>query len=181
VQVLDSLVARIMVSLLEDAANRGTAGGHRTVGGLPYEVATAGKTGTTNDGTDVWFTGFTPSLLASVWFGFDRPTPIVRSANGATGGMYAAPVWGRFMRQVYYGLEGTDSEEAHGSLPIPEPWPLSLGLTTREIDRTTGNLWSSACSAQENRYVEIFIPGTEPTQYCSDAGSTTPRPSRPPR
>ncbi len=103
-QVLDSLVARMMVDLLQDAANRGTgANMHRprpNGGDLPYEVPAAGKTGTTNESTDVWFTGFTPNLLATVWFGFDRPQTITPRA---TGGGFAAPTWGRFMRTVYYG------------------------------------------------------------------------------
>lgn len=167
-QVLDSLVARVMVDLLRDAANSGTGGNHRTVGGLPYEVTTAGKTGTTNDGTNTWFMGFTPNLLAGVWFGMDRPVPIAQGAPQATGGYYAAPVWGRFMRHVYYGRD-TDAEAAldewEPALEIPEPWPMLPGLTTREVDSRSGKLWSRWCD-EENRYVEIYVPGTEPTEVC---------------
>ena len=96
-QILDSLVARIMVSMLEDVVVRGTGyTGIRITAGLPREVPAAGKTGTTNDGTDVWFVGFTPNLTATVWFGLDRPVPIFRLGSGrqATGGGLAAPVWG---------------------------------------------------------------------------------------
>ena len=175
-QVMDSLVARIMVDLLQEAANRGTGGRHRSEGGLPYDVATAGKTGTTNDGTDVWFTAFTPNLLATVWFGMDRPQPILRGGVGATGGAYAAPVWGRFMKHVYYG-DGTAAsaddgeDETAPALPVPEPWPVPVGLTTREVDRRTGRLWSSWCEDPDaNRYTELYIPGTEPTEVCDDSG-----------
>jgi penicillin-binding protein 1A len=166
-QVLDSLVARIMVDMLEDAANNGTGGNHRSIGELPYEVSTAGKTGTTNDGTNAWFMGFTPNLIAGVWFGMDRPVPMARGAPQATGGYYAAPVWGRFMKHVYYGREATeDGDEAfEPALAVPEPWPMLPGLTTREVDRVTGRLWSRWCDA-ENAYTEYYVPGTEPTEVC---------------
>ena len=82
-QVLDSLVARIMVDMLEDVVRRGTGyNGVRVVAGLPHEVPAAGKTGTTNNSTDVWFNGFTPYLVAGVWFGMDRPQEIRPRATG---------------------------------------------------------------------------------------------------
>ncbi|MGW8265254.1 MAG: penicillin-binding protein 1A [Longimicrobiales bacterium] len=200
-QVLDSLTARIMVSMLEDVVTQGTAyTAVRVRGELPYEVPAAGKTGTTNDGTNVWFMGFTPNLMATVWFGMDRPVTIW---EGATGGGDAAPVWGRFMRRVYYG-EGTRAEldsilRARGSLPplgdsqgpsavdpptsadslqatvrgfllpIPGPWPILDGLTTREVDAKTGLLASRWCPA-EDAYLELYLPGTEPTELCDRSG-----------
>lgn len=187
-QVLDSLPARLMVDLLEDAANRGTGGNLRAIGNLPYEVPAAGKTGTTNDGTNTWFMGFTPNLMAGVWFGMDRPTTIT---SNATGGGYAAPVWGRFMRHVYYGMdEAADSTATAGRfddgvLPIPEPWPMPPQLTTREVDGRSGKLWSRWCSDAVDpatlgddapppvmrRYTEYYIPGTEPTEVCDDTRS----------
>jgi penicillin-binding protein 1A len=179
-QVLDSLPARIMVDLLQDAANQGTGGNARTVGELPWEVPTAGKTGTTNDGTNTWFMGFTPNLMAGVWFGMDRPVPMTRGGRPeATGGFYAAPVWGRFMKHVYYGMpEGeVDSGVAAGGtfdapvLAVPEPWPMLPGLTTREIDGRSGLLWSQWCD-EANRYTELFVPGTEPTEVCDDSRRT---------
>lgn len=174
-QVLDSLPARIMVDLLQDAANSGTGANLRTVGGLPSEVPAAGKTGTTNDGTNTWFMGFTPNLMAGVWFGMDRPVPMTRGGRPeATGGFYAAPVWGRFMKHVYFGMAELDPEvlpEAGGFdapvLEVPDPWPMLPGLTTREIDARSGLLWSRWCN-EEQRYTEIFVPGTEPTEVCDD-------------
>jgi penicillin-binding protein 1A len=175
--VLDSLVARIIVSMLEDAANRGTGANHRTIGGLPYGVPTAGKTGTTNDAADVWFVAFTPNLLATVWFGMDRPQPILSGRSGATGGGFAAPVWGRFMRQVYFGAAEGQSEGG-GFRPIPEPWPIpvTMGLTTREVDKRTGKLWADACMVPDTvtRYTEIYLPGTEPTEFCNDEKEANP-------
>jgi penicillin-binding protein 1A len=174
---LDSAVARVMVDLLEDAANHGTGANHRVLGGLPSEVPTAGKTGTTNDATDVWFSAFTPNLLAVVWFGMDRPTSIFRIAS-ATGGGLAAPVWGRFMKQVYYG-DVIPDEDTQAALEIPQRWPFPANVTQREIDRRSGRLWASWCDdPAANRYTEYFVAGTEPTEYCEDPRTTAPR--RPP-
>ncbi len=173
-QVLDSLAARIMVSMLEDVVVRGTGyTGVRLIAGLSRDVPAAGKTGTTNDGTDVWFVGFTPDLLAAVWFGMDRPIPLFKTGWGreATGGGLASPVWGRFMRQVYSGLEATEdgSPAVEPVRPLPLPWPTPSGLTTLLVDRKTGKLASRWC-AVEDQYLEYYIPGTEPTEYCDTAG-----------
>lgn len=133
----------------------------------------AGKTGTTNDGTDVWFIGFTPNLLAAVWFGMDRPQPIFKLNRGrqATGGGLAGPVWGRLMKQVYYGGEPTagGSAAARPALPLAAGWSLPLGLKTALVDRKTGKLASRWC-AVEDQYLEYFVPGTEPTEYCDSSG-----------
>ena len=122
-----------------------------------------GKTGTTNDGTDIWFNGFTPNLLATVWFGLDLPQQIWPNATGAGA---PAPVWGNFMRRVYYGdADALDRELREPMLPVPEPWQVPDGLVMRLIDRTTGKLASQWCP-QEEQILEMFLPGTEPTEYC---------------
>ncbi len=170
--VLDSLPTRIVVDMLQDVVRRGTAyNAIRIRGRLPFEVPAAGKTGTTNDGTDVWFTGFTPNLLATVWFGMDSPVPIFELGAGrrqATGGGLAAPVWGSFMQRVY---EGTEADEDGGIaeelplLPIPDEWEMMPGLNAVLVDRKTGQLASRWCP-EEDQYIEYYIPGTEPTELC---------------
>ena len=172
-QVLDSMVSRIMVSMLEDVVIRGTGyNAIRVRGGLPYQVSAGGKTGTTNDGTDVWFAVFTPNLLATVWFGMDAPIPIFSLGPGkrqATGGGLAAPVWASFMRRVYMGGQSDEDNtnyEPHGPLlPIESGWPLLPGLNAVLVDRSTGKLASRWC-AEEDRYLEYYLPGTEPTELC---------------
>jgi len=181
-EVLDSLVTRIAVDLLQGVVDGGT--GYLAIrinAGLPYEVAAAGKTGTTNDGTDVWFNGFTPNLQATVWFGMDLPVTV---RPNATGGGDAAPVWGDFMRRVYYGVpataavaavaatdstEAVDAAEATAAidaiLPVPEAWTVPPGLSTRLVDSKTGKLASRWCP-EDDRMVELFLPGTEPTEFC---------------
>ncbi|HSW28310.1 MAG TPA: PBP1A family penicillin-binding protein [Longimicrobiales bacterium] len=173
-QVLDSLVAGVMVTMLQDVVTRGTGyNAIRLVAGLPRDVPAGGKTGTTNDGTDVWFVGFTPDLLAAVWFGTDRPQPIFKLHRGrqATGGGLAGPVWGRFMRQVYYGAEPGEGggHAAKPILAVPTGWRMPMGLKTALVDKRTGKLASRWCSA-EDQYLEYYVPGSEPTEYCGDSG-----------
>ena len=163
-EVLDPLVARIMISMLQGVVEEGTGYLAIRVGaGLPREVVAGGKTGTTNDGTDIWFNGFTPNLVATVWFGMDRPKEIW---PGATGAGAPAPVWGNFMRRVYYGdPNALDRQLREPTIPIPEPWEIPDGLVTRLIDGTTGKLASQWCP-QAEQILELFLPGTEPTEYC---------------
>lgn len=163
-EVLDPLVSRVMISLLQGVVDGGTGyGAVRIAAGLPREVVAAGKTGTTNDGTDIWFNGFTPNLLATVWFGMDLPQEIW---PGATGAGAPGPVWGNFMRRVYYGdPDALDQELQEPTLPVPEPWEIPDGLVMRLVDRTTGKLASQWCP-QEEQILEMFLPGTEPTEYC---------------
>ena len=178
-QVLDSAVTRIMVSMLEDVVTRGTGyNAIRVNAGLPREVPAGGKTGTTNDGTNVWFTGFTPNLLATIWFGMDTPVPIFKLGSGrrqATGGALAAPVWGRFTKAIYYGTPadttaaGVPEAATKGILPIPQEWPIPSGIKAVLVDRKTGKLASRWC-AEEDQYLEYYIPGTEPTEYCDNSG-----------
>jgi penicillin-binding protein 1A len=169
--VLDSLPTRIMVDMLEDVVRRGTAWrAVRETAGLPYAVPAAGKTGTTNDGTDIWFSGFTPNLLATLWFGMDQPQPIfdLRRGGVATGGGQAAPVWGSFMRRVYAGVEADEDagiEEALPLLATPDQWPIPDGLNAVLVDRKTGLLASRWCP-EEDQYMEYYVPGTEPTELC---------------
>lgn len=166
-RVLDTAVAAVMVSLLREVVDQGTGWSARDParGNLPYEVPAAGKTGTTDDAADVWFVGFTPDLLAMVWFGFDRPKTILPRAAG---GVYAAPVWGRFMRGVYLG----DPEAGTGPLrSIPDPWPMPPELTTRLVDKKSGKLATEWCP-RGLVYTEIYILGTEPTEPCDLHGPT---------
>jgi penicillin-binding protein 1A len=94
-------VARTVRQLLQAAVNHGTGASVRNW----FSGAAAGKTGTTNDGNDVWFVGATPHYVASVWVGFDRPRTIL-GGNEGTGGRIAAPIWGRLMK-AYLGRDAS--------------------------------------------------------------------------
>jgi len=155
----------LMVDMLKDVVRRGTAA---SVWASGFHVPAGGKTGTTNDGTDVWFIGFTPDLVAGVWMGFDRPQKIMSNAQG---GRLAAPAWLSFMT------------EAYRRRPTPPDWPRPDDLLALDIDRTTAMLRNPFCP-DSVVVTEYFIPGTEPTQECNvhNAFNTGPRPDslRPP-
>jgi 1A family penicillin-binding protein len=169
-RVIDESVAYIMTDLLQDAVNAGTGYSIRDPnrGNLSREVPAAGKTGTTNDGTDVWFAGFTPDLLAVAWLGFDRPRNIIANAAG---GAYAAPIWADFMRPVYMGTGGgaadleTGEARPGAARPIPAMWTRPDGVTTATIDGITGKLLTEWCPTQSARE-EVYLTGTEPSELC---------------
>jgi penicillin-binding protein 1A len=146
-RVMDADRAWLVTNMLQDVVDHGTA--YTAVRGGGFMLPAAGKTGTTNDGTDVWFIGFTPELVTGVWMGFDVPKKI--KANSA-GGRLAAPAWTQFMREIYE------------RRPPPRSWQRPDGLITREIDNTTGYLATEFCP-RESRYWEWFIPDTQPLEY----------------
>ncbi len=146
---LSPAVAFVTTSLMRDVVDRGTGSGVRAAG-LPYAVPAAGKTGTTNEGADVWFIGVTPDLVAGVWLGFDRPRAILANASG--GGL-AAPVWGRVVAGWY---------ERH---PVPVAWSPPADLAIRRVDHASGLLATPNCP-YEDVVQEYYIPGTEPVESC---------------
>ncbi len=91
--VISPQTAFQMVSMLGDVLDRGTGAATRRWG---VSFPAGGKTGTTNDFKDAWFVGFTSSIVAGVWVGFDQPKTIGREAYGAR---YAGPIWSDFMRR----------------------------------------------------------------------------------
>jgi penicillin-binding protein 1A len=93
-RVMDPPLAWLMNDLLQDVVQRGT--GHAAGAGLGFPVG--GKTGTTNDGFDVWFVGFTSNLVTGMWIGLDRPEKIKANAQG---GVLVAPAWRQMMGEVY--------------------------------------------------------------------------------
>jgi penicillin-binding protein 1A len=147
VPVMSAEEAWLMVSAMKDVIRRGTAA---TSVGAVFSKPAGGKTGTTNDGTDVWFIGYTTDLVAGVWMGFDKPQKI---QSGAQGGRLAAPAWAAFMNEVYR------------RKPSPPDWPMPLNIVTRSIDVSTNLLSTPYCPASlvGNEY---FIPGTDPMYPC---------------
>lgn len=96
-QAITPATAYLMSSMLADVVSKGTASGARTAG---FKLPAAGKTGTTDDYTDAWFIGYTPHLLAGVWFGFDAPAKIM---DRGFAGVVAVPAWAHFMRAATTG------------------------------------------------------------------------------
>ena len=119
---LDQRATYVVRDMMRDVVERGTASSIRRY--LPPSVPVAGKTGTTNDNTDVWFIGLTPDLVAGVWLGFDKPKTIT---PGAAGGTLAAPIWGKMMSRYY---AATRAPSNTWSSP-------PLGVIPGELDRVT--------------------------------------------
>lgn len=148
ISVLSPEEAWLMVSVMKDVVQRGTAAGSV---GSQVRFPAGGKTGTTNDGTDVWFIGYTSDLVAGVWMGFDKPKKIKSNAQG---GILAAPVWTAFMNEVYR------------RKPAPRDWPMPPDILVRQVDVSTNMLATPYCPPEVIGN-EFYIPGTDPVQTCS--------------
>jgi penicillin-binding protein 1B len=137
-RALPTQVAYLVTHILEGVLETGTAAGARRMG---LKIPAAGKTGTTNEGHDAWFVGYTPSLLAATWVGFDREKNV-----GLTGARAALPIWTRFMIDYARGQQGDAFE--------PPP-----GIVFRKIDERSGLLahYDSPETADE-----AFLEGAEP-------------------
>ena len=107
-EVIPQSTARAMVDLLRSVVDVGTAQRAKSL-----QRPVAGKTGTTNNYTDAWFIGFTPSLTCGVWVGYDKKRSL---GKGETGARAALPIWIEFMQRV---LKGKPAE-AFGELSLPE-------------------------------------------------------------
>jgi penicillin-binding protein 1A len=147
--VMDPRVAYITTDIMRDVVDHGTGYPVRETG---YNGVAAGKTGTTNDATDAWFIGFTPEVVADVWIGYDTPSPL---GSAGTGGVMAAPVWGRVMRRYYAKRP-----------PAPE-WTMPEGVVSRNVDPSTGLVLEQDCTPEygEPRR-EVFLADHIPDADC---------------
>ncbi|MGH7726762.1 MAG: penicillin-binding protein 1A [Candidatus Eiseniibacteriota bacterium] len=157
VDVLSSETAGVMTSMLQSVVDHGTGYPARARGFL---LPAAGKTGTTDDYSDAWFVGYTPSLVCGVWVGFDVKKPM---GKGVTGSVGALPVWTDFMIAAYRGR------------PV-EYFNLPTQGETHEICTETGLLATEACPTVT---AETFTPGSEPTEYCHVHVGLPRQPGRP--
>jgi penicillin-binding protein 1B len=128
--------------MMQGVVDRGTAHQIRSAG---LGFAAAGKTGTTNEGRDAWFVGFTPDLLVVVWVGFDRDEML-----GLSGAQAALPIWIEFMKAVTAGQAST-------------PFLVPPGIQTAWIDPLSGLLATPHCP---ERLEESFFEGEAPTATC---------------
>ncbi len=140
---LDPATAFLMNSLLESVTREGTARALKTRG---VSFPTAGKTGTTNDGRDAWFVGYTSSLLAGVWVGDDQ-----NRALKLTGAKDALPLWASFMK------------EANADRP-GEPFTRPESVLEVLVCPVSGMVARSGCPGKHG---EMFLAGTEPRSECA--------------
>jgi penicillin-binding protein 1A len=151
---ISATTAYLMADMLADVIDGGTGAGVRSFG---FTLPAAGKTGTTNDFHDAWFVGFTPSLVAGAWVGFDEPQTILN--NGFAAGV-AVPVWASFMKAATKGAR-------------PEWLRPPEGIVTAAVCRLSGKLAGEGCGHAEIPagapplvYTEYFARGTEPLEHC---------------
>lgn len=133
--------AFLIQDIMNDVINRGT--GRRALALERNDLA--GKTGTTNEQKDVWFSGFNPHLVATAWVGFDQPSPLGRGEYGSS---RALPIWIDFM------------EDALAGMP-EEPPTAPEGVVRVMIDPATGK---RAYTGQDNAISEYFRTEDVPTE-----------------
>jgi len=133
-----------ITEMLQGVVNYGTG---KTIRDMGVTGAIAGKTGTTNSGEDVWFVGFTPTLVAGVWFGYDTPRQI---STNASGGRLAAPAWAEFYQAGWH--------EPRGSVFVPP-----VGMVSAVVDPQSGELATEWCPSRTRQW---FKPGSEPREEC---------------
>ena len=137
--------AYLMNHVLSGVIDHGTA-----TAAAALDRTLAGKTGTTDNYTDAWFVGYSPSLVVGVWVGLDRRESL---GDRETGARAALPIWTEFMRQA---LADVPREE----FPVPPRIQFST------IDRSTGLQAHDGCGEQLR---EAFVLTTEPVQRCTEA------------
>ncbi len=151
-EVLDPRVTYLLVSMLEEVLQTGTAAGVRAATG--FNVPAAGKTGTSD--RDGWFAGFTSELECIVWVGFDDSRDLhIEGAHSA------APIWADFMKRAL----------AYRAYRDAKPFPAPDGVVSVEIDPQSGMPATPFCPT---RKTEVFIAGTQPVGTCPLHGGSNP-------
>lgn len=145
-RVMDERTNFLINSMLKDVVRRGTGKKAMQLG--RYDLA--GKTGTTNEQKDAWFSGYNQDLVTTVWVGFDQPRTLGRRAFGGT---TALPIWIDYMRVA---LEGVPEQ----SLVQPD------GIVTARIDPETGLL---AAPGQTDAIFEYFREENVPRETAVPA------------
>ena len=196
-QAVTPATAYLMSSMLADVITSGTATTARAAG---FKLPAAGKTGTTDNYTDAWFIGYTPHLVTGVWFGMDKPAPIMNRGFAA---VVAVPAWAEFMKQAtakdapdwfqppadvekvtICRLSGQRATDAcrHG---LMGPGYVQAGLTelpgapagdapVGTSGRTTPVVASASAASRSTVYDDYFPIGTAPTGDCPVHGAAGP-------
>ena len=155
-QAMNPVTNYLITDVMKDVVRQGTATRALQLG----RTDLAGKTGTTNDFIDAWFSGFNNHTMTSVWVGFDQPRSLGNSESGARA---ALPIWIDYMSTATAGQPNTALEK-------PDT------IVSRQINKTTGKLTSAL---DPNGFSEIFpaksAPSAQPTPApADDAGAIRP-------
>lgn len=151
-RVFSETTAYMLVDMLKDVVTKGTGTNAQIPG-----ITVAGKTGTNEDYTSVYFAGFTGYYTASLWIGHDKYSE--KLASGSTGGNSAAPLWQAFMSNIHTG---------YADRPIIDSSPVELGLTRVAICPVSGMLATDECMA-DTYHPPVYDWCREdqlPSEYC---------------
>ena len=149
-RIADERAIYILHSMLKDVITLGT--GRRALSLNRTDLA--GKTGTTNDQKDAWFSGFNTQLQTTVWVGFDQPSSLGRREYGASA---ALPIWVDYMSVAL-----KDQPAAHMLQPD--------GIVTARIDKKTGEI---ALPGAANSMFEIYRKENVPIEKQIEAHTNT--------
>lgn len=151
-RVFSETTSFMLIDMLEDVVSSGTGTNARISG-----ITVAGKTGTNDDYTSVYFAGFTGYYTASLWIGHDRYSE--KLASGSTGGNSAAPLWQAFMSHIHEGL---------ADKPIMDVSPNDIGLTQVAICPISGKLATEECKLDTDNPPVYDWCAVEnvPDEYC---------------
>ena len=144
-RLADERAVYILHSMLKDVIQRGTGTGARVL----ERDDLAGKTGTTNEQKDAWFSGFNHQIATTAWVGFDQPATLGYREFGGTA---ALPIWVDYMREALEGMPTSDMEKPRGIVRV-------------KIDPDTGE---RAAPGQENAITEIFRSENVPEQTAGN-------------
>jgi penicillin-binding protein 1A len=156
VQVISPQTAYLMTNILRGVVQRGTG-----VAASFLEKPLCGKTGTTNDFSDAWFLGFSPSLCVGVWVGNDQR---VKIADRHSGAVAALPIWISFFKDLIEDEKAKAQAAGGDPVPVEEHYDVPPDIVFQDIDRKTGFLATPACLWPLR---EAFRAGTGPSRFCT--------------
>lgn len=150
-RALDPGAAFMTSQLMEQVMTKGTGASAKALG---FNLAAAGKTGTTNDYKDAWFLGYTNALTCGVWVGFDQPQTIMSKGYGAA---LALPVWTQTMNKA---------AQRYPAVPLP---PV-IALSRASVCANSNQLATDGCFAAGAAY-ELTLPTDKvPPNACEVHG-----------
>jgi penicillin-binding protein 1A len=183
-RAISPTTAFLMSSMLSDVISAGTATTARAAG---FTLPAGGKTGTTDNYSDAWFIGYTPHLVAGVWFGLDTPAPIM---DRGFAGVVAVPAWARFMRAATKGakpewfdtppdvervaicrLSGARATDACRAAAAVATADLTVHATTGFGPELIPVTPLPSKPAEPMVYEDYFLVGTAPSDYCPIHGA----------
>ena len=159
-RIVSEPVAYQMLAMLRDVVDAGTGSAARRLG---VTATIAGKTGTTDGYRDAWFVGFSTSVVAGVWVGFDQPAPIGRDASGAR---VALPMWADFMKQAVRVLPAHDFAPPSGVEERPlcrisHQQPVAGCPVYTEYFKEDDDVPSQLCAVHKGTFEQVVVRGAQ--------------------